>query len=438
MLYVEQQKRKNLTTPRRFIVAGYVVIGVAFGVFGTWAATVPLASAVVAPGTVSVESDRKTIQHLEGGIVNQILVKEAQIVEAGDPLVILDPLQSQGNVAVLEGRQAFYAASQARLLAESIDATSFDMPKDLTTSTNPAVIDAVNTQLKIFADRRASKDSKVSILQSQADQLQQSISGLNMQLQAIQSQLDSTNEQIARLQSGQDSGAVATNDLAALQRQGADLQGQEGAIKTEIAKTEEQISETKLQIIQTAQDFRERASTELKDVVDQLNETSEKLRVAKDTLDRTVIRSPVRGVVQNIRIHTLNGVLRAAEPIMDVVPLDDNLVITAHVRPLDIDSVQAGADVEVRFPAFSSRTTPLILGKVAAISADSIIPEDGRSEPYYEARVEVQDTDVPTDLRKRLVPGMPADAMIATGERTFLEYLTKPLEDAVATGMREK
>ncbi len=437
MLYIEQQTRKTLT-PRPFILAGYLTIALAFGVFGTLAAMVPLAIAVVAPGTVSVESDRKTIQHLEGGIVSQILGKEAQTVEAGDALVVLDPLQSQGNVAVLEGRQAFYAASQARLLAESIDAPSFDMPKELTTSTNPAVIDAVNTQLKIFADRRASKDSKVSILQSQTDQLQQGIAGLNIQLQAIQSQLDSTNAQIARLTAGQGSGVVATNDLALMQRQGADLQGQEGAIKTEIAKTEEQISETKLQIIQTAQDFRERASTELKDVVDQLNETSEKLRVAKDTLDRTVIRSPVRGIVQNIRVHTLNGVLRAAEPIMDVVPLDDNLVVTAHVRPLDIDSVQAGADVEVRFPAFSSRTTPLILGKVAAISPDSITPDDTRVEPYYEARIEVQDTDVPVDLRKRLVPGMPADAIIATGERTFLQYLIKPLEDSLVTGMREK
>src|SRR3569833_2558043 len=142
MLYVEQQKRKNQTTPRRFIVAGYIVIGVAFGVFGTWAATVPLASAVVAPGTVSVESDRKTIQHLENSIINQNQNKEAQIVEAGDPLVILDPLQSQGNVAVLEGRQAFYAARQARLLAESIDAPSFDLPKDQPASNKPALLDA--------------------------------------------------------------------------------------------------------------------------------------------------------------------------------------------------------------------------------------------------------------------------------------------------------
>ncbi|GHA32545.1 HlyD family type I secretion periplasmic adaptor subunit [Devosia pacifica] len=431
-------KETNSFSPRPYVIAGYTTIALAFGVFGTWAATAPLAAGVVSSGVVSVESNRKSIQHLEGGIVDEIFVEEGDVVEAGAPLVRLDSTQAQGNYTVLSTRQTILQATEARLVAESVNADQIEFPQDLLLSEDGQEQAAVTLQRTLFADRKATKDGQVDILRVRIEQLNEEIAGLETQLQATEQQRESITDEVDRLTTGQQSGIVATNQLSQLTRQQMELQGQVGSITAQIAKIKQNVAETELQIVQINQEFKERAGSELRDIRDQLNEVSERVVQARDVLDRTMIISPVRGMVQGIRIHTNQGVIQSAEPIMDIIPLEDDLIVNARVRPLDIDSVDTGARAEVRFAAFQSRTTPVIFGQVEVLSQDVIQPEDSRAEPYYMARVRVDDADVPDEIRGRLMPGMPADIIIATGERTLVQYLVRPLEDAFAKGMREQ
>ena len=433
--------KKNVPTsfsPAPYVTAGYATIFLAFGVFGTWAATAPLASGVVASGTVSVESNRKTIQHLEGGIIAEILAKEGEVVEAGDILMKLDHTQALGNYTVNQTRLTLLQASEARLLAESVDAKEIDWPVALKNATDSVIKSAVALQKTLFHDRKTTKDGQVAILNARIEQLNEAVKGLTQQLDSVDKQINSMESEIERLTKGQKTGVVGTNQLSQMTRGQLQLNGSHGEISSEIAKLRQTISETQLQIVQIKQEFVERAGSELRDVRDQLNEVQERARVAHDILDRTIVRAPVRGMVQNIRFHTANGVIRPAEPLLDIIPLDDNLIVSAQVRPIDIDSVHLDAVTEIRFPAFSAKTTPAIFGKLKVLSKDVIEPTQQGQQPYYLARIEVEDKDIPLDIRGRLLPGMPAEVIVSTGERTFAQYIIKPLTDSFHTSMREK
>lgn len=425
-------------SPRPYVIMGYLTLILTFGIFGAWAMTAPLASGVVSSGTVSVESSRKTVQHLEGGIVSEIVAREGEIVELGDVVLKLDPTQALGNHSYLSDRMVMLQAQEARLTAENTNSEQMVLPDALLESEDPAVQAVLALQQTIFLDRKRTKDGQLAILSSRIEQLNEAVVGLQSQSSAIEEQMVSLDEEIDRLQRGQESGVIGANQLASSRRARLNLQGDLGAITSEIAKLRQTISETQLQIVQVGQEFVERAGSELRDIRESLSETTERTMVAKDTLDRTVITAPVRGMLQNIRVHTIGGVIRAAEPVMDIIPLDDDLIIVARVRPIDIDSVSVGMEAEVRFPAFSTKTTPAIFGIVSVMSQDVIEPTQNNAEPYYSARIQVSDTDVPRDIRERLLPGMPADVIISTGERTFVEYLVRPLTDMFYKGMREQ
>jgi len=428
-------------SPMPYVISGYVTIALAFGVFGTWAGTAPLASGAVASGTVAVFSNRKVIQHLEGGIVSEILVQEGDIVEVGDVLVRLDRKQAQGNYVVLSARLAFLKATEARLEAESVDAEEIDFPPEIFQMEQSAIGDEpafIILQKTLFADRKATKAGQVSILRVRIEQLGEELVGLESQRTALSNQRDSISQEIERLSKGQEGGFISTNHIAQLSRTQMELEGNLGQVIANIAKVKQNIAETELQILQISQEFGERASTELREIRDQVSEVSERVKQAQDILDRTIIRAPVRGMVQNIQIHTTSGVVRSAEQIMDIIPLDDDLIVNARIRPVDIDSVDLNGLAEVRFPAFSSRTTPVIFGSVRMLSQDIIQPSDPRIEPYYVARVEVPEKDVPAEVRGRLIPGMPAEVIFVSGERTLVQYLIKPIQDAFSKGMLEK
>ncbi|MBN9034308.1 MAG: HlyD family type I secretion periplasmic adaptor subunit, partial [Rhizobiales bacterium] len=362
-----KEKSKNFS-PAPYITAGYVTIFLGFGIFGTWAATAPLASGVVAPGTLSVESNRKTIQHLEGGIISEILAKEGEVVNAGDILVKLDPTQAQGNYTVMQTRMTLLQATEARLLAESVDASEIKWPDDLNNNKDDVSVQAaIKLQQTLFQDRKRTKDGQTAILNARIDQLNEAVKGLDQQLAAVSKQMTSMQGEIERLTSGQEKGVIGKNQLSQMTRGLVEIEGKHGEITAEIAKLRQTISETQLQIVQIRQEFVERAGGELRDIRDQLAEVTERRNVAKDILSRTVVRAPVRGMIQNIRIHTTHGVIRSAEPILDIIPLDDNLIVNAKIRPIDIDSVHVGLDAEVRFSSFSARTTPAIFGKVTVL-----------------------------------------------------------------------
>lgn len=434
----DDKKAAASFSPTPYVTAGYVTIFLAFGVLGTWAATAPLASGVVAGGTVSVESNRKTIQHLEGGIIAEILAKEGEIVEPGTILIKLNKTQALGNFTVMQTRLTLLQATEARLTAESIDAPAIAFPDALKTSADPVVREAVTLQETLFRDRKTTKDNQTAILNARIEQLNEAVKGLVDQLAAVGKQISSMQGEITRLTQGEKSGVVGTNQLSQMTRAQLGLDANHGEISAEIAKLRQTVSETQLQIVQLRQEFVERASGELRDIRDQLNEVYERTRVASDILARTDVRAPVRGMVQNIRVHTTNGIIRPAEPILDIIPLDDNLVISARIRPIDIDNVKLGTQAEVRFSAFSSKTTPAIFGKLVVLSQDVMEPTMQGQEPYYLARIEVDDKDIPLEIRGRLLPGMPAEVIVATGERTLAQYIIKPLADSFHKSMREK
>ena len=438
MKKITDSKQAKTFSPAPYITAGYVTIFLAFGIFGTWAATAPLASGVVASGTVSVETNRKTIQHLEGGIISEIDAKEGEVVNVGDTLIKLDRTQALGNYTVMQTRLTLLQATEARLLAESVDADKIEMPKEMGGIDNPTIKAAVALQETLFQDRKRTKDGQIAILNARIEQLNEAVKGLVDQLAAVDKQIKSMEGEILRLTAGQKTGVVGTNQLSQMTRGQLELDGNHGEISSEIAKLRQTISETQLQIVQIRQEFVERAGGELRDIRDQLAEVYERATVAKDILNRTTVRAPVRGMIQNIRVHTTNGVIRAAEPILDIIPLDDNLIISAKIRPIDIDNVKLDTVAEVRFSAFSSRTTPAIFGKLTVLSQDVMEPTQQGQEPYYLARIEVDDQDIPLEIRGRLLPGMPADVIIASGERTLAEYIIKPLTDSFHKSMREK
>ena len=435
---MSKETDKKSFTPGPYVTAGYAVIFLGLGIFGTWAATAPLASGVVAGGTVSVETNRKTIQHLEGGIISEILVKDGEVVQAGDVLMRLDPTQAQGNFAVLQGRFILLQATEARLLAESVDAPEITWPAALKDENAEAVKAATDLQSTLFQDRKRTKDGQTAIMKARIEQLNEAVRGLQQQLGSVDQQLESMQSEIDRLTSGQEKGVIGKNQLSQMTRGFLNLKGEQGEIAAEIAKLRQTISETELQIVQIRQEFIERAGSELRDIRDQLAEVTERRNVALNVLDRTTVVAPVRGIVQNVRVHTKQGVIRPAEPILDIIPLDDDLIVNAKIRPIDIDSVHVDSEVEVRFSAFSSRTTPAIFGRLTVLSQDVIQPEQQQQEPYYLARIEVDDKDVPLEIRGRLLPGMPADVIVATGDRTFADYILKPLVDSFHKGMREK
>lgn len=429
-------------SPAPYVIAGYVTIALAFGVFGSWAATAPLASGAVASGTVSVYSSRKVVQHLEGGIVSEILVREGDMVEMGDELLRLNRTQAQSNAAVLRSRYDLLRATEARLEAESVDAEEVNFPEDIMDSSALQMATGgestfIALQRTLFRDRKTSKNNQIAILRVRIEQLEDELTGLEAQRKSLGEQLGSISDEVERLTRGQESGFVSSNQAAQLSRAKMEIEGNLGQMTANIARTRQNIAETELQILQISQEFVERAGSELREIRDQVNETAERLKQAEDILERTVIRAPVRGMVQNIQVHTTSGIIRPAEHIMDIIPLDDDLIVNARVRPMDIDNVGVSTIAEVRFPAFSSRTTPVIFGTVRVISQDIIEPDDPRVEPYYVARIEVAEQDVPAEIKGRLVAGMPAEIILLSGERTLADYLLKPIQDALSKGLLE-
>jgi len=425
-------------SPRPYIVVGYMTVFLGFGIFGTWAATAPLASGVVARGVISIEGNRKVIQHLEGGIIADIPVKEGDVVNQGDVLAKLDKTSANGNYTVWATKLMYLKAAEARLLAESLNKDDITFPDDVVNNTIIETKSAITLQKSLFQDRIKSRDGKVAIFQARIAQISEVIKGLEDQIKAIDKQISSMDLERERLDQGMKLGVVSENQLAQLTRNFLDLQSRRGQITAEIARNTQSVSENELQIVQTKQEYVERAVSEHKDVLDQMSEVGERTRVAADILARTTIISPVRGKVQNIRFHTTDGVVRPAEPIMDIIPLDSDLMISAQILPIDIDNVSVGAQVTVGFSAFSAKRTPIIFGKVTVLSKDVVEPTSAGQQPYYLAYVKVDDQDLPPEIKGRLVAGMPVDVVVSTGSRTFVEYLTKPLVDTFYKSMKEK
>ena len=429
---------KKMANPRKYSFAGYVILFITFGILGAWAYFAIIASAVVAPGVVSLESDRKVVQHLEGGIVQEILVREADLVEQGVPLLVLDNIQVNSEITVLEQRRATSEALIARLVAEQTFAEEIDFSPDLLNAEDPHVKSAVQAQRNIFEDRRSIFLSQTEILEFRAEQLNGQAEGYEVQLAAVERRHDLRSELFERMRTGEERGVIESNRLSEMQDEVIQIEASIGTAMSDIAQVKAAAGEARLNILKLKQEYSERANSELKTARSELAEINEKLTVAADRMRRTTILAPTTGKVQSLAVTTRGSVIRSGEILMEIVPSDETLLIDAKIAPVDVDNVRPGLETEVRFSAFKARLSKLVLGEVLSISTDVVTTKDSSEAPYYLARIKVPDENLTDEIREGLTAGMPADVVILTGERTVLQYMLDPLSEAIFKSLREE
>nr|WP_245328050.1 HlyD family type I secretion periplasmic adaptor subunit [Xanthobacter flavus] len=425
---------------RSVALVGYALIAVTFLGLGGWAATARVDGAVVAPGVIGVESKRQVVQHLEGGIVAAILVQEGQRVVRDAVLFRLDPTQSRANDEAALAQRRAALALEARLVAERDDAPTITFPPELMDLARvPAVREAMADQIAQFRDRRAAFQSQIDILNGRIIQLGHELEGLAQERASARQQLDFIEDELTAVRELERKRLVNKSRVSSLEREKARLEGLVGRNIADEAKARGSIGEQKMQMVQLSQQRAEDVGSQLLEVREKLAELKEKVQVTRSVLERIEIRAPSGGIVQNInpRIYTVGAVVRPGDTLLEIVPLDAPLVVEARVPVQDIDRLDLHQAVEVRFPAFHGRTTPMVLGHLGSVSRDRLVDETTH-QPYFLARVGVDETDVPADLRGRLQPGMDAEVAFHTGSRTVLSYLLRPLSDAMARSFTER
>lgn len=412
----------------------YIVLTV-FGGFGLWAMLAPLDSAALAPAVVIVKNYHKTVQHLEGGIVSEILVTDGQLVEQGQKLLVLDATQARAELGILKGQYFTTRAMDNRLAAERDSLDTVDFSADLDVGDMRA-LEAIKNEELIFEARRSDRLGEIEVLGQRIVQLESQIQGLRALVASKGEIVSSYNEEVNDLTELLSEGYVDKRRLRELQRGLSRSVGEVADHRASIAQAEVKIGETRLHILQ----LNKRFTTE---VVDQLAETQarvydlrERISAIQDRLRRTVITAPVEGIVMGMNTHTIGGVVRPGETLLDIVPEHAELVIDARVAPMDIDRVSVGMEATIRFSAFKNATTPILHGILRNISADRLVDEQ-TGIPYYLVRVEVSDESKKMLGSLVLIPGMPAEVLIKTGERTLFEYLVQPARNAFARSLIE-
>jgi len=416
-------------------VAGYVLIVGTFLVLGGWSAFARLDSAITATGVVSAETNRKTVQHLEGGIVREIHVREGQHVQAGQVLFRLDLTQPKAGYELQRNQLDSAIAQEARLIAERDGQDQIAFPQELLSADDPNVKRAIADQVAQFQERCGSLKGQVQILDAKIDQYRLEIEGLKQERSATANQLKFVNEELVDVRHLFEKQLTQKSRLMLLERERSRLEGLIGRSTADESKARNGIEEARLQIGQLRQKFQEDVANSMLETRQKINDLREKVRVAQDVLSRVEILSPSTGVAQNLRVFTSSGVVKAGEPMVDVVPERDALIVQAHVQPQDTENLQPGMPAEVRFSSFQTRILPIIVGKVESISRDRLVDEQTK-QPYFLAQVVVD--DIPSFVKDRLSAGMPADVIFPTGERTVLDYLVRPLKDRLRGVMREK
>ena len=429
-------------SPYKVVLIGAAIVLVAFVGLGTWAALAPLDSAALAPGTVTVESNRKVVQHPEGGVIRGISVAEGARVREGDPLVKLDPTEPQANFEAVRQKLNSALARRARLKTERANEATIEFPQELVQQAGEGEAQArqvMATARNQFRQRRQSLQGQTAIQRERIRQIEQKIAGLKAERSSNERQVEIMRDELAGLRELYEKGYYPRTRILEMERELARLDGQIGSTTASIAQARNSISEARLQIEQLRQEFNQEVARSLSEVEDQVAELRQQLVVAAQKLERTAIRAPQDGVVQDLTVHTVGGVVRAGEEIMQVIPVQDRLIIEAEVTPRDIDIVEEGQNAEVRMSALSGRTTPTLIGTVTHVSADRVVreQESGQNRSFYKARVEIPPGELDKLGTQKLQAGMPAEVLINTGEQTVLDYLIRPITDAMARGFIE-
>jgi len=419
---------------------GFGAVILMLGGLTVWSIAAPIEGAVIAGGQVVVESNRKTVQHLEGGVIGGIEVREGDVVKEGDVVARLEDTVQRANAALIDSQLTELYARRARLEAERDRTQAMPMARgadDILALT--AFQGKLDGQTQLFEARRTTRKTQISLLEEQAVQQQERIRGLNAQIISLRAQTRLINDELAGVRELHEQGFAPKTRLRALEREAKRLSGERGALAAGVAEATSIIAETRLEIERLKEAGREEAITELRDVELSISELEERRIAAMDALRRTEIRAPQSGRVLALSVHTVGGVTAPGAPLMEIVPDGDRLQIAARIAPQDVDKIRPGQEMLVRFSAFGSRRTPEANGLVKTVSADAIT-DQATGAPYYSVLVDIPEgEDLSTILRgERLVPGMPVEAFIRTGSKPAISYLLKPLTDSFARSMREE
>ncbi|MHB2211303.1 HlyD family type I secretion periplasmic adaptor subunit [Methylobacterium sp. CM6257] len=428
----------GLTNWRLYAVAGYAVIFATFGVVGTWAAHARLDRAVISPGLIVAEGSRKVVQHLEGGIVQEVLVRDGQTVRAGDVLLRIDPVQSRASNDLLRGQLDAALILEARLRAEQDQGSDLVLPPEITARRDDrAVARMIDDQASQLAERRASFQAQLALIQARVTQLKTEISGLAVEKASVEQQVALIQQELEGLRGLREKNLIPLSRVLMMEREHARLEGVIGRSVAETAKAQNGINEAGMQAAQLKQKLQEALTSQLLDTRQKIAELREKLIVAQDVLRRHEVRASHQGVIQGLKVYTIGQVIRSGEPLMEIVPTNDRLVISVQFAPNDLEAVHPGMRAEVKFPAFQTRRTPAIFGTLTMVSRDRLI-DDGTKQAYFAGTVEIDDHQLPDDVRPRLVAGLPAEIVVSAGERTALDYLIAPFFDALGHGFHER
>ncbi len=420
------------------VLFGLFTLLLLVGGFGLWSTTTKIAGAVVAPGRVEVEQNRQVVQHPDGGVVETIFVKNGDLVAAGDPLIQLDGTLLQSELTIVEGQFFEILARRGRLEAERDDADHLTFPAELTEAATgrPTIAALMAGQEKLFAARQETTANEIDQLRKRRAQIVNQIEGIGAQRRSTADQLALIGQELEDLKSLLDRGLTQAGRVLALQREKARLDGVAGELDAARAEAEGKVTEIDIEILNRGSTRREEANTQLRDLGYRELELAERRRSLTEQIDRLDIRAPVSGVVHALQVTTPRSVIRAAEPVLYIIPQDRPFVIAAQVAPIHVDEVAIGQEVALRFAAFDSRTTPELFGQVRQISADALTDEASRSA-YYRAEIVLDEGEMAKLGGRAIIPGMPVEVFIRTGERTPLAYLLKPLSEYFNRAFRE-
>ena len=428
-----------LARTRSLVLAGSALIGVFVIGFGTWSVVAPLESAAVAVGSVVSESSRKTVQHLEGGIISAILVHDGDQVTAGQTLIRLDDTKARTTLLALRGQLWDAKAREARLIAARDGAATIDFPADLLAQqSEPAVAAALAGQQKIFDARRSLVESKTAAIRERINQVHEEINGHQAEVAALETRVKLLQEEVGGVKQLVASGLERKSRLLQLERDLADADGKRGDTLAQIARAKQTIAEAEIDILSLQNDRQKDVADELRETQKKGHELAEQVQAAADVLARDDVKAPEAGTITDLRVHTPGGVIGPGEALLDLVPEADRLVVEVQVRPEDIDRVREGLPAQVRLLPYKQRRTPMLKATVTYVSADRVV-EKRTGRPYYTAKLRIDEKELAAlGDEGKMVPGMPSEAMIQTGETTVAAYALSPILDSFHRAFREK
>lgn len=434
---IEDNETVDPLKDRAMWIGGSVVIG-ALLIFILWGSLAPLAQGVVATGIVEVAGENKTVQHLEGGIVKEMFVREGDTVAAGDTLLTLDDTKPRAEQDLLEARYYGALAEIDRLSAELYSRGEIQFSREFEALRGDFRIEEIiQAETDLFKERRTQHAGEIEILNSRVEQLGEKVRGLQARREASEQEQALLEKEVETLESLAEKDYVSDEQLTQQRLSLAQTRGQVGQIGAEIAEAQLAVGETRQQIIQLKNDYRTELSTDLTDARNLYFETGDRLFAVRDQVARTRIAAPQEGKVINMQVHTVGGVVPSGQPIMNIVPEDDTLIVEAQVRPTDVDNVQIGQEARLRITPFKQRATPELTGEVILVSADIFTDEQTQMQ-YYLARIAIPESELVKLGDKDIRPGFPVEVTFSGSKRTLVQYLADPISDAIRRGMKEE